>query len=134
MYALNNNIYINIIKYKNINYGFNKLYYNIDNKVLNLITKYLYNYIINNNSFKNKNICIFNNKIINNNKKLYITSSFNFNNLDYNKLKDNLENKENYVYCFKINYNSIEDILDDNFCIKMNKYYCNNLKNIINVY
>ena len=56
MYALNNNIYINIIKYKNINYGFNKLYYNIDNKVLNLITKYLYNYTVNNNSFTPFNI------------------------------------------------------------------------------
>ena len=79
------------------------------------------------------------------NRQLSITKCFQD---DINIDLDNIQNKinniiknteiqnEHNIITFKINLHCIEDIIDNNFSIKVNKYKCNSkyIKNFINVY
>lgn len=137
---------INFIEYTNdnyINYGFNSLHNNnINNHTLDLLTKHIYDAILKNDIFKNNNICIFN---FNKNKQLSITSciqhniDFSIDNIQdkFNDIIKNIKTNDIYnVITFKINMHCIEDIIDNNFCIKIHKHKCSSehLKKIINVY
>tara|TARA_B100000902_G_C27092697_1_gene804674 strand:+ start:60 stop:482 length:423 start_codon:yes stop_codon:yes gene_type:complete len=137
---------INFIEYTNdkyINYGFNSLdNKNINNYTLDLLTKHIYDAVLKTDIFKNNNICIFN---FNKNKQLSITSciqdniNFTIHNIQ-DKINDIIKNiKSNNTYnviTFKINMHCLDDIIDNNFCIKIHKHKCSSehLKKIINVY
>jgi len=137
---------INFIEYKKdkyINYGFNSLDNKIiDNKILDLLTKHIYDAILKNDIFKNNNICIFN---FNKNKDISVTScvqdniDFSIDNIQdkINNIIKNIQSNNTYnVITFKINMHCIEDIIDNNFCIKVQKYKCpsEHVKKLITVF
>jgi len=137
---------INFIEYtkdKFINYGFNSLDNKIiDNNILDILTKHIYDAVLKNDIFKNNNICIFN---FNKNKQLSVTSciedniDFSLNNINdkINDIVKNIKTNNTYnVITFKINMHCIEDIIDNNFCIKVHKYKCpsEHIKKLISVF
>lgn len=138
--------YINFIEYihdKFINYGFTTLDNTIiQPNILEILTKHIYNMSIKNDIFKNNNICILN---FDKNRQLSITKCFQDDisiSLDkiqtkINNIIKNTKSKNEYnIITFKINLHCIEDIIDNNFSIKVNKYKCNSkyIKNFINIY
>ena len=138
--------YINFIEYINdifINYGFITLDNSIiETNILEILTKHIYNMSMKNYIFKNNNICILN---FNKNKQLSIAKCFQDNiNISLENIQTKINNiikntqiqNEYNITTFKINLHCIEDIIDNNFSIKVDKYKCNSkyIKNFVNIY